>query len=121
MCVPAKFCSPNILTLENEFATCTNSLATSLHQYFICVHMHAPATVPQRNYILVEGLFCVLQHVNSLCQEQAKRMTEEQTKKMEEQAKRMEEQTKGMTEQLSGEVASLKEALEKLITQMATK
>ena len=67
MCVPAKFCSPNILTLENEFATCTNSLAMSLHQYFICVHMHAPATVPQRNYILVEGLFCVLQHVNSLC------------------------------------------------------
>ena len=36
---------------------------------------------------------------------------------MEEQAKKMEEQT----EQLAGEVASLREALEKLVTQMAAK
>ena len=42
---------------------------------------------------------------------------QEQTKQSEEQAKKMGEQT----EQLAGEVASLREALEKLITQMAAK
>ena len=50
----------------------------------------------------------ILYNVNQL-QEQAKR-SEEQAKKMEEK-----------TEQLAGEVASLREALEKLVTQMAAK
>jgi len=40
-----------------------------------------------------------------------------QAKQSEEQAKKMEEKT----EQLAGEVASLREALEKLVTQLAAK
>ena len=42
---------------------------------------------------------------------------QEQAKQSEEQAKKMEEQT----EQLAGEVASLREALQKLVAQMAAK
>ena len=42
---------------------------------------------------------------------------QEQAKQSEEQAKKTEEQT----EQLAGEVASLREALEKLVAQMAAK
>ena len=42
---------------------------------------------------------------------------QEQAKRSEEQVKKMEEKT----EQLAGEVASLREALEKLVTHMAAK
>ena len=43
---------------------------------------------------------------------------QEQTQKLQEQTKEMREQAKEMKEQIAGEVATLREALQKLITKM---